>query len=119
MTASAPSVPADAGILDPRTGEHVTSVYRIAQAEPGRTAVIEASGRQVIFGELADAAHGYARGLQALGLTAGDGIAPSDVEVVGFHGQTVLHRPERLLTVQIGDGPARARAISPFIALPE
>lgn len=26
------------------------------------------------------------------------------VEVVGFHGQTVLHRPERALTVQIGDG---------------
>ena len=24
--------------------------------------------------------------------------------VVGFHGQTVLHRPERRLTVQIGDG---------------
>ena len=27
-----------------------------------------------------------------------------DVTVIGFHGQTVLHRPERRLTVQIGDG---------------
>src|SRR5262245_24925384 len=27
------------------------------------------------------------------------------IDVVGFHGQTVLHRPEARLTVQIGDGP--------------
>lgn len=26
------------------------------------------------------------------------------VDLVGFHGQTVLHRPEKALTVQIGDG---------------
>lgn len=26
------------------------------------------------------------------------------IDVVGFHGQTVLHRPEKALTVQIGDG---------------
>src|SRR5262249_21662224 len=26
----------------------------------------------------------------------------------GFHGQTVLHRPEQRLTIQIGDGPALA-----------
>src|SRR5262249_5461371 len=30
---------------------------------------------------------------------------------VGFHGQTVLHRPEQRLTVQIGDGAALARRI--------
>jgi anhydro-N-acetylmuramic acid kinase len=34
-----------------------------------------------------------------------------DVAIVGFHGQTVLHRPERRLTVQIGDGEALARRI--------
>jgi anhydro-N-acetylmuramic acid kinase len=34
-----------------------------------------------------------------------------DIAVVGFHGQTVLHRPERHLTVQIGDGEALARRI--------
>ncbi|WP_371345770.1 anhydro-N-acetylmuramic acid kinase [Ancylobacter sp. IITR112] len=33
-----------------------------------------------------------------------------DVAVLGFHGQTVLHRPEIRLTVQIGDGAALARA---------
>lgn len=39
------------------------------------------------------------------------GLAPADVEVVGFHGQTVLHRPERALTVQLGDGAALARRL--------
>src|SRR5215212_6372875 len=36
------------------------------------------------------------------------GIAPESVQVVGFHGQTVLHRPEVGLTVQLGDGKALA-----------
>lgn len=31
-------------------------------------------------------------------------LAPSDIDVIGFHGQTVLHRPDEALTVQIGDG---------------
>ena len=37
-----------------------------------------------------------------------DGVDRAKVEVVGFHGQTILHRPERKLTVQIGDGAALA-----------
>ena len=37
-----------------------------------------------------------------------NGLSPADIDVVGFHGQTVLHRPERALTVQIGDGTALA-----------
>jgi anhydro-N-acetylmuramic acid kinase len=32
-------------------------------------------------------------------------------EIIGFHGQTVLHRPEEALTVQLGDGEALARAV--------
>lgn len=55
------------------------------------------------------------------------GIAARDVDVVGFHGQTVLHRPSaprgpwwpkaiftsglRTLTVQLGDGSALAKSI--------
>ncbi len=38
------------------------------------------------------------------------GLNIGDIDVIGFHGQTVLHRPERRLTVQIGDGAALARA---------
>lgn len=33
------------------------------------------------------------------------------LDVVGFHGQTVLHRPDIALTVQIGDGQALARRL--------
>ncbi len=38
-------------------------------------------------------------------------LAPGAVAAVGFHGQTVLHRPKAGLTVQIGDGPALARRL--------
>mgnify|MGYP003707192299 CR=1 FL=1 len=43
--------------------------------------------------------------------TAQNRMRPEDIDIVGFHGQTVLHRPERRLTVQIGDAPALAKAI--------
>jgi anhydro-N-acetylmuramic acid kinase len=43
--------------------------------------------------------------------TAQNRLASEDIDIVGFHGQTVLHRPERRLTVQIGDGGALAKAI--------
>lgn len=39
------------------------------------------------------------------------GMASTDIDIVGFHGQTVLHRPAARLTVQIGDGEALARRI--------
>lgn len=32
------------------------------------------------------------------------GIAREGIDVIGFHGQTVLHRPEAKLTIQLGDG---------------
>ena len=49
--------------------------------------------------ELTDA---HARAVEQL--LADHRIAPGDVDVIGFHGQTVLHRPEIGLTLQIGDG---------------
>jgi len=39
------------------------------------------------------------------------GTALSTVDVVGFHGQTVTHRPEKHFTWQIGDGAALAKAL--------
>ncbi len=41
-------------------------------------------------------------------------LAARDIDVVGFHGQTVLHRPAQGLTVQIGDG----RALAARLAIP-
>ena len=39
------------------------------------------------------------------------GTSLEAVDVIGFHGQTVLHRPEAALTVQIGDGPGLAQSL--------
>ncbi len=44
--------------------------------------------------------------------TAQHHVAPEEIDIVGFHGQTVLHRPERKMTVQIGDATALARSIN-------
>lgn len=38
-------------------------------------------------------------------------LPASDIDVVGFHGQTLLHRPADALTIQIGDGAALAHAL--------
>src|SRR5882757_4827943 len=43
--------------------------------------------------------------------TAQNHISREDVDIVGFHGQTVLHRPAQKMTVQIGDAMALAKAI--------
>ncbi|MBM3608280.1 MAG: anhydro-N-acetylmuramic acid kinase [Alphaproteobacteria bacterium] len=37
-------------------------------------------------------------------------LSARDVNLLGFHGQTVLHRPAAQLTVQIGDGAGLAKA---------
>ncbi|OJX80859.1 anhydro-N-acetylmuramic acid kinase [Magnetospirillum sp. 64-120] len=37
------------------------------------------------------------------------GISPDVVDVIGFHGHTILHRPEQRRTWQIGDGAALAK----------
>ncbi len=39
---------------------------------------------------------------------AANDLKPENLAVIGFHGQTLLHRPERGLTLQIGDGRALA-----------
>jgi anhydro-N-acetylmuramic acid kinase len=43
--------------------------------------------------------------------SAEHGIALSTIDLVGFHGQTITHRPERRFTWQIGDGAALARSL--------
>ena len=44
-------------------------------------------------------------------LLADHRIAANDIAVVGFHGQTVIHKPQARLTVQVGDGPGLARRL--------
>ena len=38
-------------------------------------------------------------------------VDSASIDVIGFHGQTVLHRPESRLTVQIGDAHELARRL--------
>lgn len=42
-------------------------------------------------------------------LLADKGVASIDIDVIGFHGQTVLHEPERHRTIQIGAPDVLAR----------
>ncbi len=42
---------------------------------------------------------------------AANNIDRGTIDIIGFHGQTVLHRPESRLTVQIGDGDELARRL--------
>jgi anhydro-N-acetylmuramic acid kinase len=38
-------------------------------------------------------------------------LSPSNIGVISFHGQTVIHRPEQHLTVQLGDGAALSKTL--------
>jgi anhydro-N-acetylmuramic acid kinase len=42
---------------------------------------------------------------------ASNGIDLASIDYIGFHGQTVLHRPAERVTVQLGDGPRLAKAL--------
>jgi anhydro-N-acetylmuramic acid kinase len=47
--------------------------------------------------------------VQAVEAFLGTGaIDRATVDLIGFHGQTVLHRPSRRLTLRIGDGAGLA-----------
>lgn len=72
----------------------------------------ELRDRHVRPGVLADAERlvtaAHIEAVQALLDRTGE--PPSAIDVIGFHGQTVLHRPEQHLTIQIGDGSELARS---------
>lgn len=42
-------------------------------------------------------------------LLAEAGLAPAAIDVIGFHGQTLVHRPQHRMTLQIGSGPLLAQ----------
>src|SRR3569833_3128339 len=89
-------------------GFFVSSLLRDALADAVQIGRREARPGRVREAELAvTAAHAEA----IAAFLARHRLAPEDIDIVGFHGQTVLHRPERRLTVQIGDAGALAKAI--------
>jgi anhydro-N-acetylmuramic acid kinase len=38
-------------------------------------------------------------------------LSSSNIDVIGFHGQSIIHRPDQHLTVQLGDGDALAKTL--------
>ena len=91
-------------------GEPYSDAARAQLAEATRMALTfdkpRASPPVVAAGELITRAHVFA----VHKLLADAGVAAAAVDVIGFHGQTIAHRPDRRWTWQIGDGAAVARA---------
>lgn len=44
------------------------------------------------------------------------GLSAGEIDIVGFHGQTTLHRPAERLTIQLGDGAALAARLKIAVA---
>ena len=87
--------------------------YGTSEREGLRRALADAAGlmeRQARPAALAQAerivTQAHAEAVEAF--LAAHRIDPASIALVGFHGQTVLHRPERSLTIQLGDGHALA-----------
>lgn len=53
----------------------------------------------------------YLHGLAVLKLLKKTGYSASQIDVVGYHGQTMLHWPQRKLSIILGDGQALANQI--------
>lgn len=91
----------------PYTG-HERGLLREALAEAVN--LTQRDARPGVIGE-AERAVTMAHAEAVAAFLARNHIAREDIEIVGFHGQTVLHRPAQRLTVQIGDAEALAKAI--------
>ena len=77
-----------------RAKEEARALIVLAAARTGRPGCLAEAERLVTE-----------RHAEAVGaLLAKAGLTAADIDVIGFHGQTVLHRPEIGLTVQIGAG---------------
>jgi anhydro-N-acetylmuramic acid kinase len=90
--------------------------YSNSERDLLRTALLDAiamTARDARPGVLADAeslvTHAHAEAV--VSFLKANNLSRDGIDVVGFHGQTVLHRPEQKLTVQIGDGHALAKAL--------
>lgn len=98
------------GVVERRGGLFVP--YSPAQASALRQGLADAAGmasRTARPGSLAGLEADLTRWHAQAISTFMREMRPGPVDVIGFHGQTVLHRPEIRLTVQLGDGAMLAR----------
>jgi anhydro-N-acetylmuramic acid kinase len=82
----------------------------LRQALAEAVALADRSARPGVIGE-AEALTTRTHAETVERLMAENNIAPADIAVVGFHGQTVIHKPQARLTVQVGDGLALAKRL--------
>ena len=73
-------------------------------------AVVERSDRPGCLAQAEDLVTG-SHGEAVEAFLAEHDLRPQDIDVIGFHGQTVVHRPDQRMSVQIGDGQALARRL--------
>lgn len=72
-----------------------------------RVALAETIGNSTAAPALVDAmTHAHADIIHSL--LSEIGLTYRDINIIGFHGHTILHQPENRVTVQIGDGAALA-----------
>ena len=65
-----------------------TGLWNIAREQPDLTAVVDPSGREITYGDIAADADRYGLGLQALGLGHGDVVVamlPNSIELVALY----------------------------------
>ena len=88
-------------------GEDDRSLLRAALARASVTGRIEQDGPIAAAQRMVTDRHG-----QAVETFCADAqIDRSSLDLIGFHGQTILHRPREGLTLQIGDGQALAERL--------
>jgi len=100
-TGFCPYSDADRALLRNALAEAATMEDR--DARPGVLAFAE----RMVTDRHAEAVEGFLRD---------NAIEPGSIDVVGFHGQTVLHRPRQKLTIQIGDGQGLANRLGVDVA---
>ena len=104
-------VPGPTGFL-PYTSEDRALLRKALAAAPG---LEDRGARPALLAE-AEARVTERHGQAVEAFLAEHAIDRRSIDIVGFHGQTVLHRPEARLTVQIGDGAALAQKLAMQVA---
>ena len=100
------------------------SAYRAyAEDEHAELRAALLTAREAATGSLRSGRPGWLRSAERMitdrhaeaveGLIDASGVTPA---VVGFHGQTIVHRPAERLTMQIGDGAALAKRVGAPVA---
>ena len=99
-----------------------TDGERVVETGPWATYPYEPALRRELAAAMADAAALDSGALDTLqrtltdanaaavaALLRGHNLSSADIDIIGFHGQTILHRPDRRLTRQLGDGSRLAK----------